>query len=386
VREAVPTRCIRTCRVAALEMIEQLSLDATDTWVPLPESAPMTVEVVKDHLTEEAVRPFDYEFTGRTTFHPAGIPTQLPTDFGIGVIVGASGSGKSTMLRSFGKVDLPEWASTLAIAAHFGTAAEASRRFAAVGLNAVPTWGKPYRVLSNGERFRADLARRLEHGATVDEFTSVVDRNVAVSVSKAVRRYVQDAGIKRLVLATCHRDVLPWLEPDWVIDLDIRAWALRPRECLQRADLMVEVYAGTTAAWDVFRRHHYLSGDIAPGARCFVAVMNGELVGFAAAIAFPNGYLKNAWRGHRTVILPDFQGMGLGVRLSDFVARLHVAEGKRYFSRTAHPRMNNYRAASPEWRLAAHSGEKRESGAYRGKRWDAATLRAGSSFEFVGSC
>ena len=112
--------------------------------------------------------------------------------------------------------------------------------------------------------------------------------------------------------------------------------------------------------------------------------MNDELVGFAASIAFPNGYIKRGWRGHRTVVLPDFQGLGIGVRLSDFVAETHVREGKRYFSRTAHPRVNGYRAASPLWREAAHSGERRSSGAYRGKRWDAATRRAGMSFEYVG--
>jgi ABC-type ATPase with predicted acetyltransferase domain len=46
----------------------------------------------------------------------------------------------------------------------------------------VPAWLRPYPVLSNGERFRAGLARLVceQPGeAVVDEFTSVVDRQIA---------------------------------------------------------------------------------------------------------------------------------------------------------------------------------------------------------------
>jgi GNAT superfamily N-acetyltransferase len=43
-------------------------------------------------------------------------------------------------------------------------------------------------------------------------------------------------------------------------------------------------------------------------------------------------------RGHRAVILPDFQGMGIGVRFTEIVAQIHLDEGHR-FSRTAHPKL-----------------------------------------------
>jgi ABC-type ATPase with predicted acetyltransferase domain len=50
-------------------------------------------------------------------------------------------------------------------------------------LNSVPSWYKPYQVLSNGEKFRADLARKLKSNTVIDEFTSVVDRTVAKAAS-----------------------------------------------------------------------------------------------------------------------------------------------------------------------------------------------------------
>ena len=64
----------------------------------------------------------------------------------------------------------------------------------------------------------------------------------------------------------------------------------------------------------------------------------------------PNGYIKNAFRGHRTVIFPDYQGLGLGTRLSDAIGQMYIDNGKRYYSRTAHPRMGIYREKSALWK------------------------------------
>lgn len=358
-----------------------------DTWLPLDDDAPLCRSVETDSTTEALVSEFDYEWDGSSEFIPAAVPDNLPTDFRIGVIVGASGSGKSTMLKSFpGPEGAPSYwmmRSGGSIASYFVSATVARERFLAVGLNSVPVWTRPYDVLSVGERFRADLARVIGNDAVIDEYTSVVDRTVAESASNALARWAVEHDIRRMVIATCHRDVLPWLQPDWIIDLDTRSWAYRPRECLQRPERAVEVYAGSRAAWDVFGRHHYLAANLHPGSRTFVAVMNGRLVGFVATLAFPNGYIKNGWRDHRTVVLPDFQGMGIGTGLSDFVAELHVREGRRYFSRTAHPRMVAHRRSSGAWRETLHSGELRKAGGYRGKRWDAPTTRVGYSHEFV---
>ena len=74
----------------------------------------------------------------------------------------------------------------------------------------------------------------------------------------------------------------------------------------------------------------------------------------------PSGTTKNAWRGHRTVVLPDFQGMGIGVRLSDSVGEIMLAEGKRYFSKTAHPRLGEYRNNSPKWKPTSKNMQDRK--------------------------
>jgi len=100
----------------------------------------------------------------------------------------------------------------------------------------------------------------------------------------------------------------------------------------------------------MFKDHHYLSGDLHNASRCYVGVWDGKIVCFGASMTMPNGYIKNAWRGHRTVTLPDYQGMGIGVKFSDAIGEIHLAQGHRYFSRTAHPRMIYYRENSDLWK------------------------------------
>jgi len=87
----------------------------------------------------------------------------------------------------------------------------------------------------------------------------------------------------------------------------------------------------------MFKDHHYLDEKINKAARHYIAIWNDQVIGYLASITMPSGTLKNAWRGHRVVVLPDFQGMGIGVRFIEAVAQIHLDEGHRFFSRSAHP-------------------------------------------------
>jgi ABC-type ATPase with predicted acetyltransferase domain len=124
------------------------------------------------------------------------------------------------MLKEFGVEENPIWDSNKSIISHFETPEDGMDKLSSVGLNSVPSWYKPYHVLSNGEKFRADLARKIKSNVVIDEYTSVVDRNVAKAASVSLSRYIKNNDIQNVVLSTCHRDILDWLEPDWVIDTD----------------------------------------------------------------------------------------------------------------------------------------------------------------------
>lgn len=136
----------------------------------------------------------------------------------------------------------------------------------------------------------------------------------------------------------------------------------------------------------MFKDHHYLDGNINKAARCYIGVWNDKIVAFGAVLTLPNGNLKNAWRAHRTVVLPDFQGMGIGVRFSDAIAQIHIDQGHRFFSRTAHPRMIYYRESSPLWKPTSKHKKLRkdvtDKNIFNNHHFD--NKRLCGSFEYIG--
>jgi GNAT superfamily N-acetyltransferase len=130
-------------------------------------------------------------------------------------------------------------------------------------------------------------------------------------------------------------------------------FAINPRECLRLEPMVAEIYEVRYPIWEFYAKHHYLTADLHKGATCFIAVIDGEPAGFASALRMPHPTVLNAWRGHRIVVQPDYQGFGIGPRLSNWVAELYVKGGRRYFSQTAHPRLGNYREQSPEWKATS---------------------------------
>lgn len=184
------------------------------------DTEPLVSSVDRDDFITASEKAFDCAFDGTSKFYQWKLPTNLPKKFKLGVIVGSSGSGKSTLLKQFGTEENPVWEPNKSIVSHFGSPDEAINKLGSVGLNSVPSWYKPYHVLSNGEKFRADLARKIKSNVVIDEFTSVVDRAVAKAASVSLSRYIKNNDLENIVLSTCHRDILEWLEPDWVLDTD----------------------------------------------------------------------------------------------------------------------------------------------------------------------
>ena len=354
-------------------------------WQPLLRSnTPLTSSVQMDELTAQLIEPFDYGSDGVVDFYPYLPPEDLPKDFNIGVIVGASGSGKSVLLRRIS--DVQEnilWYKDKSVASHFKSPDDALQRLTASGLMSVPDWVKSYDSLSNGQQFRANLARQIGDLAGIDEFSSVVDRNVAKSASTSISRYIRQHNIKGVVLATVHRDVLEFLEPDWVIDTDRGEWT--SGRWLQRPQLVLDIYPCSNEVWSYFSPHHYLSESLNKAAHCYLAVWEGQVVGFSSVLAYPSGTVKEAFREHRLVIHPDYQGFGFGHSLSEAVAQHYLDNGKRFFSKTSHPRLGEYRDQSSLWKATSKNHMKRtDAASSKNSRWELNPNRWSYSHEYTG--
>lgn len=153
----------------------------------------------------------------------------IPNEWNIGCIVGGSGTGKTTILNEIFPdtiVSLPTDRADSVIddMPDGASVKDIEMMFTSIGFSSVPSWLKPYRVLSNGEKMRADLAYTLLSAndgdiVSFDEFTSVVDRDVAQNLSISLQKTVRRTE-KKFIAVTCHRDVLDWLQPDWCFDTD----------------------------------------------------------------------------------------------------------------------------------------------------------------------
>jgi GNAT superfamily N-acetyltransferase len=290
-------------------------------------------------------------------------------DWDIGLIVGPSGCGKSTIAAElFGEAMTNEfaWSQDRSLVDSFPS--EMSIRditllLSSVGFSSPPSWLRPFRALSNGEQFRATIARTLAEAscaqgetgpAVIDEFTSVVDRTVArigsAAIAKTVRRLRKNSSHRgcRFVAVSCHYDVVDWLCPDWIYEpaSDTFQWRCERR----RPRITLEIRRVHRKAWRLFSHHHYLSTTLNPASKCFVAFYEAQPAAFTAVLSFPHP-IRSGWREHRTVCLPDFQGAGIGNALSEYVAGLFKATGKPYRSTTSSPAMILHRARSPLWKM-----------------------------------
>jgi GNAT superfamily N-acetyltransferase len=395
----------------------------------------LTCPVHQSFRVAQVVGMFDVPLAERATERitidlPSLENPPIDSDWQIGLIVGPTASGKTSLARHlFGAASLeqPPWPADRAVVDCFGdlSAREITGLLTAVGFSSPPSWVKPYHVLSNGERFRCDLARALASTCTsilhphpnplpegegvarctlqlgkgqshfcvaasakigtvpavvFDEFTSLVDRNVARITSAAVARALRGGRIAgRFVAITCHYDVAEWLSPDWTIDMATRTFSTVR---LRRPAITLELVRCHRDAWRLFARHHYLSGELAPTARCYLAAWNGEPVAFCATI--PAIGRRYRWRITRLVTLPDYQGIGIGLRVAEAVAELHREQSHRITIAASHPSVVLHCRRSPLWRAITlkrlgSSGREERFHNYRGSAG-----RAVVSFEFVG--
>lgn len=281
------------------------------------------------------------------------------TEWNVGLIVGPSGCGKSTILRHvYGGARELTWGASGVIddfAAGFSIE-EISATCSSVGFNTIPAWLRPYSVLSTGERFRVEMARRILEEkplVVVDEFTSVVDRQVAKVASHAIQKKIRKDGTK-FVAATCHYDVIDWLQPDWIFEpvtMTLTRRSLQPRPRLEATIQRVPY-----STWRVFSHYHYMSANLHRAAQCFALLVDGRPISFGAMLHRPHPRVRDVMGLSRLVTLPDWQGLGAAMILSDALGSAYSAVGKRFHTYPAHPSLIRAYDKSPRYAMKKRPG------------------------------
>lgn len=281
-------------------------------------------------------------------------------DWQIGLVMGPSGSGKTSIGRAlWGRKALaqqrwPKDAPVIDAIAPGAQVNEVTAALSAVGLGTVPSWLRPYRVLSAGEQFRASLARLLcerPSRVVLDEFTSVVDRRVAtIGAAAFAKAWRRGDGREQLVALSCHRDILDWLQPDWVYDTERAEFAWR--RLRRPPSLAVEIVETDWRYWPRFEPHHYLKLPRMIAATCYVGFCEGAPVAHLAVSTRPG--LREA-RACRLVVMPEWQGAGVGIRFLNEIAALWRRGINRYgrpmptLFHTSHPGLASALRRDPLW-------------------------------------
>ena len=302
----------------------------------------------------------------------------LSGDWSIGVVVGPSGSGKTSIGRQiFGENKIYDytqgWSPDKPIIddiAPNGDFNEVTAALANVGLGSVPSWLRPFRVLSNGEQFRAGLAKIVcekPDEIVIDEFTSVIDRQIARIGSQAFQKAWRRGNPKgKVVLLTPHYDILDWVQPDWVIDTKTKTFV---RGLLrQRPKINLDIWQVDRSYWKFYKPHYYLDLPEPVAAMHFIGTVDGEL---ACHIVVAPRFEVHGYRATRLVTMPEWQGAGVGSKFLNFIAQYHLdgngRGGHKYvtYFHTSHPQLCAYLRHSQKWvqvSAVLYGGNKKKSG------------------------
>lgn len=301
-------------------------------------------KIINDKYTEYVYQAFDIQNKEETIVKiPINFAECKTFDWNIGVIYGGSGTGKTTLLKEFGDLSIDSFDEEKPLISNFDwlEPKEATFLLSAMGLASVPTWLRPFSLLSNGEQYRASLAYKVGKAKEndvilIDEFTSVVDRDVAKAMSNALQKYIRRTN-KKIILASCHFDIMEWLLPDWTYSpLKGRVEKHDYRRQF-RPKIELQIFRCRYETWNIFKHHHYLTEDLNKAAQCYIFLWNDKPISFVAILPFPGVGDEKTRRISRIVILPDFQGLGLGKEIVNYISSLYWKEGHQMYIRTMNP-------------------------------------------------
>jgi|TARA_B100000073_G_scaffold143808_1_gene118350 ABC-type lipoprotein export system ATPase subunit len=342
-------------------------------------------KIINDKYTEYIYNSFDIQNKEETTVKiPINFSECKSFDWNIGVIYGGSGTGKTTLLKEFGNLSKCIFDEEKPVISNFDWLEpnKATLLLSSMGLSSVPTWLRPFQTLSNGEQYRAELAYKVgkakeNETILIDEYTSVVDRDVAKAMSNALQKYIRRNN-KKIILASCHFDIMEWLLPDWTYS-PLKGRVEKPSLLRQsRPKIELQIFRCRYETWNIFKQHHYISEDLNKAAKCFCVTWNDKPVAFYAFLPMPSGTVQNAFRGSRSVVLPDYQGLGIGFSVAKYLHKLYTKDGKKLYVKSVNPALVKKRMNDDDYKFNGKTKSSNEGGKLKGRK-----LRDSAAYSFL---
>lgn len=121
----------------------------------------------------------------------------------------------------------------------------------------------------------------------------------------------------------------------------------------KRPPIKLDIFKTDSRYWKFFKPHYYLDLPMPPCAEYFVGMVDGELVCHLAVAPL---FTAKAYRATRLVVMPEWQGAGVGTQFLNFIMQYHL-EGKGRCNReyptffhTSHPQLCTYLRNSKKWK------------------------------------
>jgi len=297
-------------------------------------------EIFNNFRCKMAADSLDIDVKKKSVHHLKIENINIPNEWNVAVIYGASGSGKTTLAKHiFGENcfktiinDEIPIINQLDEKLDYNSCANILN---GIGLTSVVCWIRPVKTLSNGQRARAEAALLMTQEneiSIIDEWTSVVDRTVAKVMSFCVQKYARKHN-KKLILLSCHNDIIEWVKPDWIIDCNKQEFILPKSKDFfftEREKINFTIRKVGRESWKYFSKYHYLSERL-PGGQIYTFGLfyKENQIGFqcfANYVPYKKNY-KKIYHFNRTVIHPDYVGLGLGIQLinltSDYMMKYY---------------------------------------------------------------
>ena len=212
-----------------------------------------------------------------------------------------------------------------------------------------------------------------------------MDRDVAKAASVSLSKYIKNNDIENVVISTCHHDILDWLEPDWVYNVDLQefSWGL-----LRRPKIEVNIRKANSNECKEFKQFHYLDANHNNAAHKYVAEINGQSVAWCSILHFPHPLIKNMKKVHRLVVKPDYQGIGIGAKFLDCIADIYKQQNNRLSIVTSQPAIVFSLIKNKRWamiRKPSRVGKAGKSSSITDMKSKAfSSARLTTSFEYIG--